>query len=261
MKELHQLNTKLLIKNFKETGSFVFTSPYNNMKASFIPHCLTFFSTIPLVYHTPRTLNTALPKELVSMSKTLAAVPEGETRSKLIDLLWIMKNVPRGKLITVNQGKKPEYGALTPMFMYAHKLYNKVPYYHWDRDDRRIGAALGYFLCDAHADSLTCEKPPLETLKSLRKSKAAGKKYTDWPNTSLKIVHLDAPTGEPGDDPEPIVYGKELCTMLFQFWLANASLRDENAMLLDIYHFEIIPKPFDAVPTYSCAEEELEDEL
>ena len=247
MKELLLLNTESIINTFDNSGVFKLTKPYDRQKHNFIPHCLAFFAKVPLVYHEPARMTSGKPK-MVSMSKTLAALPKDDFGNKVKDLLWIFKFVPRGKLMSTNQGKHPEYSALTPIFMYAHKLYNNVCYSDWDRHDTRITAALGYFLEAAHAHSMYNKvAPQFDDINTLRKAKVYDKKYTDWPGRLVHVEGLDS-TGEYEDgEDDTIEYGKEILIMTLQFWVANAAVRDTKANLLDIYQFGRVPKALDAI--------------
>ena len=246
MKELLLLNTESIINTFDKSGVFKLTKPYDRQKHNFIPHCLAFFAKVPLVYHAPVIMTCGKPK-MVSMSKTLAALPKDEFGKKVIDLLWIFKFVPRGKLMVPNQGKRPEYSALTPIFMYAHKLYNNICYSDWDKDDSRITAALGYFLEAAHAHyKYNPVAPIFDSIETFRKAKVNGKKYTDWPSHLSHVEGVDF-TGEYDGEQETIEYGKEILIMTLQLWVANAAVRDTKANLLDIYQFGRVPKALDAI--------------
>lgn len=247
MKYLINLNTTSIIDTWQlDSSTFKLPPPYDKYKASFIPHCLALFASIPLEYN---------DKSLVSMSKTIAKIKAREihivpnvgefTSAKIIDLLYIFRWVNRGKLIVGSQAKNPEYGALTPIFMYAHKKYNNIKYSKWDRNDTMINAALGLFLAKASDQAKLVPHLPLSMIPTLRQSLCEGKKYTDW-NTYLKYTSTQDPVdgNEYGED---IHYEKETLIMQLQLWIANASIRNTDAMLLDMYTFGMVPKAIDAI--------------
>ena len=49
MKELYELDTDTIINTFEDTGVFKLTKPYTKAKASFIPHCLSFFAKVIII--------------------------------------------------------------------------------------------------------------------------------------------------------------------------------------------------------------------
>ena len=254
MNQLIQLNTSKLVQEYRETGKFILPTPYHNKKNAFLMHSLSLFSTIPLVKNT-------LGK--ISMHKTIAAIPETHhasgvafSRSKVIELLWIAAHVNRTKLLSTSQVKTPKYGALTPLFMYAHKRDNKVSYKDWDYNDVKISAALGEFLAKANIFRKDYPYMFLESTPILRSSLAKGRKYTEWNAYCGYKVTLDPVDDE--DVGESIVIPKEISIMHNQFWIANAELRDTGTMLLDLFNIGMVPKAIDAIaPMTNASLEEL----
>lgn len=248
MKQLIQLDTFKLIDEYEATGKFTLIHPYKNKKNAFMLHMLALFSTIPLVRNGS---GMAFPT-LVSAHKTLAAIPDNHTttegvfsRAKIIDLIWICKNIPRGKLMSDSQVKDPTYGAMTPLFMYAHKRDNGVKYSEWDHRSPRVNAFLGQFLATANDFRLAYPGLVLEPTVSLRKSIAKDHKYDAWNPYCTYDLTLDPVDDE--DVGEKVRIPKEIVMMIFQFWIANAENRKTDSMLLDIYSYGRVPIALDAV--------------
>jgi hypothetical protein len=123
--------------------------------------------------------------------------------------------------------------------MYAHKLFNNVEYTEWDRNAKGLKYALGRTLFQCFEYAKDNPKPVIDDYKALREElmmyKGGAKMGTSEKATSYKMAKW-------GDIPADIM------RMELQTWIANAELRDESAMILDMWDWSNIPAPLDIKP-------------
>lgn len=248
MKTLKKIKPHLIYKEYEATGTIRLPVPYNNDKKLFVHNMITLFSKITLC-------GNGKTDNKISMQATLRNISKegvnGISFEDIRALILISSKIPRSKLVS-SMVNNPKYGSLTPLFMYAHKLYNNVNYSSWDVNDPLIAVAIGTFLNNA----LDFQKayPTIMSIDTTERIALLGsRKYIDYP-THLKHTYTADQTE---DIAETIVYPKEWLVMNCQFWLANRELRDTDSMLLDIKNFGRIPKALDAAP---AAIQEVPDE-
>ena len=87
-------------------------------------------------------------KGLYSMQKTMEKVVNDKKNINDIQylnytlLVKFITKCTRGNLLK-NQNKNTRLATYTPLFMYAHKFYNDIPYEKLDKTDKDIKFALG----------------------------------------------------------------------------------------------------------------------
>lgn len=193
---------------------------------SFIPHTLALFAKVQL--HRS-------DDGLISAGKSILAVDDQTT----IDLIKFTASANRSKMYP-STIKEHTFKAFTPLFMYAHKLYNGIGYGEWDREDKYIHYVLGRALSNMKEFADNNEKPvyTLEEVKQLRNDLMVYK-------SGAKAGQVESPLGykmlKCGGIPADIM------RMELQTWIANAELRDEKAMILDMWDWINIPEPYDVV--------------
>lgn len=245
MNPLTKLDLVSIYQTYDETGKLELPSPYSTSKGklNFLEHLLSVFAKISTK---PNNDNTK-----ISMLNTLKAIPaegisleDGKiTFDNLRALIMIAARTKRSYFIT-KMTDTPRLGSYTPLFMYAHKLYNGVNYDWWDSKDSKIELAMSPHLYKA----LEFEKeyPMAVSLgrdASIRKSLAKGHNYIAYPK-SLRYQEVSDPTEE--EVGEVMDYPSAWLILDCQFWLAHPDIRDTSSMLLDIKNFGRIPKALDA---------------
>jgi hypothetical protein len=166
----------------------------------------------------------------------------------LIRMLYFTK---RSALLSASQIRAPRFASFTPLMLYAHKLYNDVPYSSWIKDDKYLGFFLGNTLDlilevkdipDLTIDEVIKYRQEALTYKT---GKNAG---TQAPAHTYKCVLT---TVREMPLPKPAIM------MLLQIWLAHASVRNTESMILDPLDWDNIPDALDAVeplPVLSVAD-------
>jgi hypothetical protein len=251
MKELKLIQPRTIINLFENNEKIEFPPIYAKKRENLIHHLLTLYSQIQLVKN---------PKNgLISMERTIqlfeqaggVSTTDGDfDTEELYAYIALASKAPRGLLVP-KQKLKPKFGAMTPLFMYAHKLYNGISYSAWDREDPMMYAALGEFLAKALNFS---QQYPMFSFYSFNKHHPTLRKhFAEKYNMSytghypyLKYSYQEDPVdGE--EEGEVRVYNKQWLIMACQFWLANVELRDTETMILDINEFGKVPKALDSI--------------
>lgn len=226
---MNTINTKALIEAYNNfvTKKVPFKLSNYYSVQSFIPHTLALFATVKLIRN---------DNNLISMTETMRNNQDND-----IDRLVIFTGKANRSLLYYSKVKLSTHKAYTPLFMYAHKLYNDVEYTEWDKEDPAIEWALGRTLYRALEYARNNPNPnfSLERIKELRYNSMtyrAGKKAgITAPITDFKMhAYEDIPA--------------EVMRMLLQTWILNAELRDDKAMILDIWDWDNIPAPLDSLP-------------
>lgn len=243
MNPLIKLDTNALITDFnnfkdKKVKSFNLTKHYPIN--TFIPHVLALFATIPLIRNSSGLISMKLTIDATKLKDT-HKLPDGNIIKTISirQLILLVGQINRSK-ITNPKDKTSTYKAFTPLFMYAHKLYNDVQYTEWDADDELIQHALGRTLYNMLVFAKINNKPNFSTdeIIRLRKSymtyKSGKKEGITESNTSYKMNTSDTD------------YPVDILRMELQTWIANIELRDENAMILDMWDWEAVPMAFDS---------------
>ena len=270
MKDLLKLNITHVHDDYSASltrGAKPFNLANYYSKASFLPHCLSLFSTIPLIRN---------DDGLVSMHKTVKALPdvhtttEGDiTKAALMDLIMFTSLTNRSSLAAKAATKDPTLGGLTPLFMYAHKLYNDVQYSEWSRRDKYIMYALGKFLATnwtfisgykrTETEGVNDKHIPVTMINYTWNDTLVPKPDLDY--EKVKLLRNDlmvyASGANAGIIPAPTIYKMRQCIidgvkypsslliMELQTWIANVDLRNTESMLLDMWDWGSTPAPWD----------------
>ena len=253
MNQLLKLDLKTIYSNYQNSNKLELPLPYTNNKPLFINHMLSAFAAVRLK------VPAESKEDIVSMSLTLRNIPaEGVqldggimTFENMRALILIAAKVPRSRLIS-NMTKNPKYATLTPLFMYAHKLYNNVKYSQWDSNDANIDIALGDFLYKA-LDFQRAYPSIMDIDASTRKHLLGERTWVAYP----RFLKYDETMDATEDEAEIISYPKEWLIINCQFWLANAEVRDVDTMLLDMKTWDRIPPALDATAAVTTAEPDM----
>lgn len=142
---------------------------------------------------------------------------------------------PRSTLL--GSKKVPRLGAFTPLVMYSIKDRLGVEYEDWDKEDDNINLLLGGFMEVFVKEDLPKPIIPIDTLVQMRKEffviKNREVPYSNWISKSLTY--------------NTTRYPRTYALMILQGWVANSSVRDEKAMILDPWDWNNVPEPLDVV--------------
>lgn len=253
MNPITKLDLVSIYQTYEETGKLTLPSPYDTPKGklNFLEHLLATLAKVPTKPNNSATK--------ISMLNTLKAIPaegisleDGKiTFANLRALIMIAARTKRSIFIK-RMTDTPRLGSYTPLFMYAHKLYNNTSYDWWDSEDSKIELALSPHL---HAALIFQQEYPsifpLGSEAAIRKKLSNGKNYTAFPG-ALRYQEISDPT-EDGVG-EIIDYPKEWLILDCQFWIAHPDIRDTSSMLLDVKDFGRIPKALDVTLEPEAAE-------
>jgi hypothetical protein len=197
----------------------------------FLEHSVPYLAAIPRVSSKPseclKALNSGGYVEVNG-----AKYPNSQLRA----LILLISNINRGDLMKGKQTANPRFAALTPMVMFAMKSYHKIPYSYWQESDECMVYFLGRQLYDAISKLPEKDKiPSMPNILKFRNEFIAAKGAQSW---DANGVSMWAQRAGIGSIPMFVRH------MLFQTWVACEDLRDEEAMILDPYDFDNIPKPF-----------------
>ena len=212
--------------------------------ASFLDHCLPIFASIPWTRNP--TTNLILVKESLEplyKSNVPIKTPNGIIRStNLIHLMSFIYRVNRSKFLAKSMIKDPRLGTLTPIVMYANKLYNNIGYDEYEvKNNNWVKIILGNKML---ADIVNViEEPNLDATKvaSLRENTlkyASGAKAGQQAPITMNKMRIRAI--------DETTYPIAAMFMYLQVWLANSQLRDKDAMILDPIHWGNVPDAYDA---------------
>ena len=163
----------------------------------------------------------------------------------IVNSLYIMYYIPRSIILKQSMTKVPKFASFTPLFMYAHKSYNNIPYEFWNKNDAGIHWVLG---------------PMLEKVNNQAKEI----EYFELSNDEIKEGRIEALTWKSGKKagqiipltgfrsvagitindkyiPNPMLY------MILQLWICNSDVRDTTSMILDPWNWDRIPEALDEV--------------
>ncbi len=241
------------ISSTKANNAKSFTPP----KTFSIDHTLPILAAIPLI----NTLGESYTKgDIISPHKTLANLahveylntPNGRVSVDIVTtLLKIYKETSRSWLVK-QMTKNPRFGSLTPIPMYAFKLYHDIPYEAWDKTEETIKWMLGgsleclyNFNNDKHGFTKEYYESILGTdiftsNRTYALTYGGGKKagMTDK-LTSHKMNKVSWPVESNPSFLNSINY------MIFQTWLANAEIRDYSCMILNPWNWDNVPETID----------------
>lgn len=212
--------------------------------SAFMQRALVIFAAIPLIRN----------DKGISMDDTMKCIPamlttpNGEmARENVIGLVTLMYGLSRSSFIK-NMKLDATLGSFTPLFMYAHKLYNDVQYEEWDKSDPTISFALGKFLANAleaaPSGKLTLSADEVRALRETALTYLSGQKagMTDKATAFKMPKKLTLSRAD-----EDIILLKPLTFMLLQTWICNAEVRKPNSMILDPWNWDSTPAAWDVV--------------
>lgn len=220
------------------------TTYYPKVGSAFLDHILPILSSVILERRAG----------LISMKDTFSSVKDLGSASLNLDtpngpilyrqvyfLIALLYQVKRSSFITGTMIKNTRFCTMVPLIMYAHKLYNDVNYSEWDKEDIDIKYALGKYF----EDILTVKELPtfdiIEARKEALTFKTGTKAGVMDKLTSYKcnITHLGG-----------VELPKNVIRMLLQLWVANASIRNIDSMILHPLDWDFIPDPIDETLTW-----------
>jgi hypothetical protein len=150
------------------------------------------------------------------------------------ELVVFMYKVNRSVILKVNQNQNPKYGQLTPLFLYAHKFYNDIPYEMWDKKDSAIHFALGKNLNPVLSYKPVGDFDLVEIRKDALTENTTGQ-LKPLISNKMNIKEING-----------IKVPKCALFMLLQTWICNASIRNTESMILDPENWDRIPDALDA---------------
>ena len=222
MKLFEQMNN---FEHAKKAKLTIPINPYKLLPSTFCASLVTDLKRIKLVYN---------DKNLVATKATLTGI----TDPQLGAAAKIAFSMPRSSLLTVIAAKNPRYASLTPLLMLAHKEKDKIMYEQWDKEDEFIKYALGPYLACLVQDEIS--KVKLTNIEATRRHYIGeGKPLTGYTGKMTEV-----PSDKVG-----LVFrlpgSKAYSKMILQTWIAHASLRIPNVMILDPWNWDNVPEPFD----------------
>jgi len=219
----------------------------------FIPHILPILAAIPLVKNESGKI---CPKLTYQHIPDIIKTPNGTIPGDQVKaLLGFTAIIRRSVLLPkTTQTKHPQYGIYTPLAMYAHKLYNNIGYERWSQEiNPYLTAFLGTTLFNAFKVAKTNGKPDLANIVALRKEaltyKSGAKSGTMDKITAHRcnVISLDVKSRDGSIEKKK--YTKYAVMAFLQLWICNVSLRDTEAMLLDLYNWGNVPDALDSCKT------------
>ena len=165
----------------------------------------------------------------------------------------------RGQLIkesfkNASQTKAPRLASLTPLVLFAHKLYNEIPYGDWSKKGNMIkiflGEPLNHILRVDKDPKLTMDQV-IEYRKQALTPLAEGSSMAALTAYKFNIKELNnidftyqitTSTGKPRT-----VKNIPALAMYLQTWLANVEIRDTESMILDPIVWDNIPESYDSI--------------
>jgi len=205
--------------------------------ASFLEHTLPIFASVPLKKN---------PEGLISSTEVfntlentpIITTPNGDMAGKnILQLIKLMYFAKRGDFIVGSQIRGSRLATYTPLFLYAHKLYNDVPYSSWDKADTRLRPLLGMVL----QHILDVKKIPDTFDAKIERELALTFKTGAKAGTMEKPYNYKCVISELNGVTMP----KTAIMMLLQLWLANSSVRNTDSMILDPLEWDNAPEPLD----------------
>jgi hypothetical protein len=143
---------------------------------------------------------------------------------------FLMMDSRSSYLERMYQGDARKYSALVPLILYAHKLYNNVPYSQWERE------TLNYVVNEELCEAMLTETPevPADRLLELREVAlmAAGKKRSAVSTYALYNL----------GNTELEFCPKLVKHMMLQTWVAHPTNRTKF-MVLDPLNWDTMPSP------------------
>jgi len=239
----NSIDYKKAVQRYEKEGKL----PKAMFPKDFIHASLGILAKIPLVY---RNSKVSAEDTLVALTGTTIDGIAGEEYQSAV---LFFRRVPASKYMQV--GKEPKFGSFTPKLMYAHKLYNDVPYEMWDKEDKYLNAALGYgldWLLEVHQHIPSSFREEVMGEISAYREAALISKKEGLPDKVLSANGYAIALWKISRVPSLELVNKELAgnnanfwRMLLQLWIANPSNRIVDIMILDPWDWDVVPGPVD----------------
>lgn len=232
------INFKELAKNAEIKHNNKKTKWKPQLPATFLDHTLPLFASVKL--ETTGGIVSATDTFNGLKSTPVITTPNGDVPgTDIVELLKFIYFGKRGDLLPGSQIRNPRYAALTPLFLYAHKLYNDVPYGSWDRTDPLMKVFLG-----THLESiLEVDEVPNLTIDQVVDARKEALTF----KSGVKMGQQDQPfnykcgiNGLNG-----VELPKLVIIMTLQLWLAHSSVRNTESMILDPLDWNNVPEALD----------------
>jgi len=202
----------------------VSSGPKMKKYVELLPHCIPYLAKVPVLSNKPT--------ECLTKLKTMDTVmvnDEPYSAKQLMGLIIYLTEMNRSEII-MDMAKTPRYGSLTPLLMFALKEARQIPYSYWDKKDPMIR----YFLTSRTLYTALIEigASKIDNILDLRNTYIA------------KGARGSATFQVTGFNKEADIKGCPAFVrhMLFQTWIANEDMRDEETMILDPVNWSNIPK-------------------
>lgn len=209
----------------------------------FLHHCIPILGAIPL----KRLENGKISPSLTYANLTDISVntPNGSIAGSVIqDMLSVLYDVNRSSWIKGAMTKNALLGSLTPLPMYAQKLHNNVKYEEWSKTDTHIGLFLGKALSNGFKNlpenrgEYTKENILKNRILALtKKASPVMGNITSYVCCSRSFIY---------EEGKAVPLGQFCLRMVLQLWIANASIRKPDAMILDPWNWDATPEALDA---------------
>ena len=206
----------------------------------FLNHVLPILASIPLLRNESNKIDA---DKILTMLNTdnIIETPNGKMTGRNIRfLIGFLYQQPRGSLIKGAQIKSSTLASLTPLVLYANKLYNDVKYSEWERSAPSMNIMLGYTLqpiLEVTSPLALTQDEVLELREQALTFKTGAKKGT---MSSLITYKMNI------NKINEVEYSKIPLFMYLQIWLANAEVRNIDSMILDPFDWDNVPEALDA---------------
>ena len=190
----------------------------------FLPHAVASFSSQVQPIKNPST-------SLYSPSLTYK-----EMEAQLQYLLQIIYYTKRSDLMKDSAAKNPSFAGLTPIFLYAMKDKYGIGYEEWDKEDSYFKVLVSKQQHDLLVDIPGTEEDWLDKdrIATFREESLGDKPLAGWMSKGITL-----------DDGTKLSNYSLKLKVLLQTWIANASLRVPEAMILSLWDWDKTPEPFD----------------
>lgn len=248
-RDVTKLNFKEMIQNQALVPKYKPVLP-----PDFLARCLPYLASIPLVYK-----NGLVDSEsTISNFEGLNSPHENVDPDIIKNMVRMLYRFPRSSLIPTAQIRAPKYASLTPIPMYAHKLYNKVPYEKWMKN-KYLRTFLGKELEDILSlPTVMLDSKDIQRYRKIAVTIKTGVKagvqepFNTWrcniAGFSLPIFEDSPEYDEDGEEEQYkfVAYPRIAIIIKLQLWLANVQYRVPGTMILDLNDWDHTPEALDA---------------
>jgi len=205
---------------------------------TFLQHALQILSCMPI----QRNPNNGLISASLMADNMPESIDTGNgtiTGTNLRNLVLVLYFTPRSGLIK-KMVSNPELASLTPLVLYAFKLYHNINYEEWDKTDPKLKFFLGKFLESILSDNAIDPQLSVQEIIELRGhglTYKTGKKAGQQASLVSNKMNFNVLHGN--------LVPKVTMYMYLQTWLANVSCRNTNSMILDPFNWDNVPEAVD----------------